>query len=229
MTIQLRNPSRDPYRVKGPRDDDDKGDPFNRKGAFEVSITEGRVLAPSEEKDENGNLKVVEIPTKLLNIFIFDVITSPEQFIPAILALQTLSDTDHVCVHVSTPGGDVDATDTFLTALSMCPAPNTFIATGGCHSAGTILLLHADEVQFSEGFNSLIHIGSMGYGGKSSDFRTASKFLLDFDETLMYRTYKFFLTDEEIARCIKGEDFWFTADEFQARLLKRNKLEEDEE
>ena len=215
-----------PFNKISPKPRDRHGpEPEDNGDAFHVSVVEGKVKVASEEDPE----KEIEIDVKLVNIFVFGPIEEPDQFIPAIEALQFLKETDHVVVHISSPGGDIGATDTFLNALDNCAAGNTFIATGGCHSAATIMLMHAEEIQFSENFYSLVHNGSMGYGGKASDFRSAADFYRKWDETVMWRTYKGFLTNEELEGVIRGVDIWMDGAEFQARLQKRNELENQDE
>jgi ATP-dependent protease ClpP protease subunit len=159
---------------------------------------------------------------KVFNIFIFAPILSAEQFIPAIEAMQVAGEDDAVVVHLSTPGGDIDATDTFLHACDQCAAQIVFIASGGVHSAGTLMLMFADKVFFSNGFNALIHNGSIGYGAKFSDWKIEAAYTLRHMEALMRRAYDGFLTTEETDQMLDGKDFWFNAEEFSERLQKRN-------
>jgi len=189
----------------GKRKQSEDGDEPIYNEAFHVSVVE------SEEGPQ------------IFNIFIFDGIESAEQFIPAIEALQIAKEDDLVMVHLSTPGGSVDATDTFLLALKMCRARIVFIASGGVHSAGTLILMHADEVILSEGFNALVHNGSVGHGGKFNEYAAASDHSRAFMCDLFRKTYKGFLTKDEIERMIEGKDFWFNADEFRERLKERIK------
>lgn len=195
--------------VPSRRGDDDE---FDRdKDAFYVS---------SFAKDDKS---------RIYNIFIYSAIRDVEQFIPAVECLQIATEQDVVVVHLSTPGGDVDATDTFLQALAYTRARVIFVASGGVHSAGTLILMHADEVVLSENFNALVHNGSVGFGSKFSDFKSASRFALEHMENLFRRCYRGFLTEQELEELVAGKDFWFTADEFTERLQKRNDLLEAEE
>jgi len=159
--------------------------------------------------------------SRVFNIFIFKAIEEPTQFIGAIEAFLTATEKDHVIVHLSTPGGCMDSTDTFLNALKSCRAPVTFIATGGCHSAGTMILMHADDVHFSDGFNALVHCGSTGSGGTTAEYRAASKFNITLMEKALASCYKGFMTDDEIQSLLEGKDFWFNAEEFKERHAKR--------
>lgn len=159
----------------------------------------------------------------LFNIYIFSEITKPEQFIPAIEALQAADEEDLVVIHLSSPGGSIDATDTFLHSLNGTRARVLFVASGGCHSAATLILMHANEISFSEGFNALVHNGYVGSGSKFSDWESSTDYTRKHMRELFQRTYKGFLSDKEIEDLIAGKDYWLNAEQFKKRLLKRNK------
>lgn len=186
---------------------------MKRKGSTEDIFEDDRAFPVTCVESEEG--------PRIYNIYIFNAIENTEQFIPALGALQVAGEDDYVMVHISTPGGDVDATDTFLQALSFCKAPVVFFASGGVHSAGTLILMHAKDVIISEGFNALIHNGSIGHGGKFSDWRAATEYYSAHMESLFRKAYKGFLTEEEISQLVQGKDFWFDAKEFEKRLKNR--------
>lgn len=163
----------------------------------------------------------------LYNIYIFGPILDAEQFIPAIEALQMATEDDHIIVNLSTPGGSSNATDTFLQMLKLTEATVVFVASGGVHSAGTMILMHADasQIAFSNGFYALVHNGSLGGGdNKYSDWVKAADFSKFQMEKLMRESYKGFLSEAEIQDLLHGRDFWFEAEEFKTRLQNRNTL-----
>jgi ATP-dependent protease ClpP protease subunit len=160
----------------------------------------------------------------VFNIYLFGVIEDATQFISAIEVMQQATENDVVYIHLSTDGGSLDATDTFLSAMRECQARVIVKASGGVHSAGTVILLHADEFFLSENFNALIHNGSCGSGGKFSDYVAHSKHTVRYFETVMHNTYQGFLTDEEITQLLNGTDFWMDADEFAERFNARNEI-----
>lgn len=159
---------------------------------------------------------------KIFNIFIYQPIVSAMQFLPAVEALQIAKENDLVVIHLSTPGGDVDATDTFLHAMAQTDAPVHIVATGGVHSAGTLIALAGDSIELSEGFNALVHNGSIGFGAKTSDFEVAAKYHLQHIRSMAARIYEGFLTERELKALMRGKDYWFTSDEFRERLDKRD-------
>jgi len=158
------------------------------------------------------------------NIYLFGVIQEASQFVTAIEAFSRAGEHDVVVVHLSTDGGSLDATDTFLQSMRECEARVIVKATGGVHSAGTVILLNADEFILSENFNCLIHNGSAGSYGKISDFRAQAGWTIDYMERTARSTYEGFLSPDEIEALIKGQDFWFNAQQFGERWERRNEL-----
>lgn len=158
----------------------------------------------------------------LYKIKLFGAIEDPRQFNGAIEAFERADPNDHVVIHLSTPGGSLDATDTFINAMRMCAAPVHIIASGGVHSAGTVILLNAPSFSLSENFNCLVHNGSCGPGGKFSDWKAAAQHTDGYMSRVLRKTYEGFLTDEEIEALLNGKDFWMDADEFCKRYEDRN-------
>lgn len=155
------------------------------------------------------------------NIYLFGVIESPRQFIGAIEVMHRATEDDEVIVHLSTDGGSADATDTFLSAMRECEGEVLVKASGGVHSAGTIILMNAPSFQLSRDFNCLIHNGSTGSGGKLSDFIAASKAQAGYMERLLSRTYEGFLDPSELDAMLAGKDFWLDAEQWMERYKRR--------
>jgi ATP-dependent protease ClpP protease subunit len=157
----------------------------------------------------------------IFNIYLFGLIEDASQFIQAIEVLNAAGENDTVNIHLSTPGGSLDATDTFVSAMRNSAGSVAVHASGGVHSAGTIILLNSSEFYLSENFNCLIHNGSAGTGGKFSDFKTQNKHTERYMDTVLRRTYAGFLSPDEINALIDGKDFWFNAQEFVTRFDNR--------
>lgn len=154
-------------------------------------------------------------------IFIDSVIEDAQQFQDAVLALESAQEEDTVVIHLSTCGGTLDATDTFIHAMRRCSARVIVSATGGCHSAGTIILMNAPEFTLSENFNALVHNGSMGGYAKTSDIVAQMKFSAAYMERVARQAYTGFLTEEELVAMIGGKDFWMEREEWCERWKGR--------
>lgn len=158
------------------------------------------------------------------NIYLFGLITDASQFIGAIEVMNRATEDDLVVVHLQTPGGSIDAADTFISAMRECDADVLVYATGGVHSAGTMILMHAPMFKLSKGFNALVHNGSVGTGGKFSDFKAASKAYEQQMEQVLRSTYEGFLEPKELDEMIAGKDFWLDSKSFSDRFNKRQEF-----
>ena len=170
------------------------------------------------------NVTYTPIKSGVFNIYLLGDIEEPTQFINAIEVMATATELDTVNIHLSSNGGSLDAADTFLASMSRCEAKVVAFVSGGCHSAATIILLNVDEFSLSEGANFLIHNGSAGSGGKFSDFVAQSKHTIDYMNRVMRKTYRHFLSEQELDQLIDGKDFWMDAEEFSTRYELRNAL-----
>jgi ATP-dependent protease ClpP protease subunit len=161
----------------------------------------------------------------LYKIKLFGPIENTNQFNSALEAFERATPDDRVLIHLSTPGGNVDAADTFINSMNNCQAPVHIMATGGVHSAGTIILLAAESFSLSDNFYALLHNGSTGSYGKMSDYKAESRFSAEYMDNLMRKTYAGFLSDTEIEQLIEGKDFWMGPKEWCERADRRNELE----
>lgn len=151
------------------------------------------------------------------NLYLNGPIEEPAQFISCIEAFQAAGENDVVNLHLTTPGGNMDATDTFLQAMHECEGRVIVRASGGCHSCGSIILMHANEFTLSENFNSLIHNGSTGQGGDLNKFKAAAKHSAEYMERVLRSTFEGFLTSDELDAMIDGKDFWLDGKEWMRR------------
>lgn len=195
---------------------------------YEINVRQDKI--PSAQKragfysDSPQEFVVTYTPIKsgIFNLYLFGVIEEASQFIPAIEVLRAATEMDEVHIHLSTDGGSMDATDTFISAMSQCEAKVVCHSSGGTHSAGTIILLSADEFSLSENANFLIHNGGAGAGGKFSDFKAQSLHTVGYMERVLRKTYKHFLSEVELDALMDGKDFWLNAEEFAERYEQRN-------
>jgi ATP-dependent protease ClpP protease subunit len=190
---------------------------------FGVTATPQKSADDSGYEDANA-FRVSYVPANagVYNIFLYGPILDASQFVDAIQAMSVASEIDVVQIHLSTPGGSLDATDTFIHAMRECSARIIVKASGGVHSAGSVILLNADEFTLSENFNCLIHNGSVGPAGKFSDWRAETKHTDAYMERVMRSTYEGFLSEEELDNLLAGKDIWLDAESFVARWEARN-------
>ncbi len=156
------------------------------------------------------------------NIYLFGAIESPQQFVSCIEVMRQASPEDTVVIHLQSCGGSIDATDTLLQAIYECSAQVVVRASGGCHSAASLILLAADTFTLSENFSALLHNGSVGTGGKFSDYKAETLFTTKTMERVMRTTYAGFLDPSEIEDMLRGVDIWLDGTQWVERHNKRN-------
>jgi len=180
----------------------------------------------SHNESEPQEFGITYHPVKqgIYNIYLFGVIESAQQFIGAIEVLAMAGPDDIVVVHLSTDGGSLDATDTFLTAIRETEAHVVAKVSGSCCSAGTLIALAADEFQLSENASFLFHNGGAFVGGKYSDFVSQSEHTKKYFERVIRSSYIGFLEESEINDLMRGVDLWMDSDEFVTRHNKRNEF-----
>jgi ATP-dependent protease ClpP protease subunit len=106
--------------------------------------------------------------------------------------------------------------------MRKCAAPIHTVATGGCHSAATHILLQSDSFELAANFNSLIHCGSTGAIGTLSEYNSKTSFDNYFIAEMYRKIYEGFLDPDELESMLKGQDFWLDADGWMERYNKRN-------
>ena len=155
-------------------------------------------------------------------INIYSGIESPEQFTDAIQVLEMADEQNGIVVNLQCPGGSLDAVDAFIHAMQKCEGHIHVVATGGCHSAATLILLEADSYELSEGFSSLIHCGSLGAVGSFNEFNAQVKFNAAFMPKTLRRHYEGFLDEKELDELMEGRDIWLDGESFATRYTARN-------
>lgn len=149
-------------------------------------------------------------------------IESVSQFSSAIHALGMAKEDDEIEIHLSNcPGGGVDATDSLIHAIRKCQSNVHIIASGGCHSMASHILLEADSFELANGFSSLIHCGSTGNWGNVNEVRAQNKFDEDFRVRRFKEAYEGFLTPKEIDDMLDGKDIWLDATQWVERATNR--------
>lgn len=157
-------------------------------------------------------------------IRLFRLIENTDQFIPALHALEDAGPNDEVEIHLSSLGGSLDATDTFIQAMNECQGSITVRASGTCASAASLILLQAPQFTLSNGFSCMLHCGSLGIVGTLSEVRSEAQFSPQHMESIIREAYAGFLEEEELNRMIDGKDIYMGKDEFIFRFNKREEL-----
>ena len=153
---------------------------------------------------------------------LYGYIEEPSQFSNIISVLGIMKEQDTFVLNLQSGGGNLDASDAILHAMYKCLGHIHVVATGNCSSAATLILLSADSYELSNGFNALLHGGSLGSGGTYSEYRQQTAFFNKFMEKTLREAYVGFLTEAEMDSMLDGRDIILDAEGWQERYDKRN-------
>lgn len=173
---------------------------------------------------ENDTIPISYLPSKAgtYRADLYGYIESTSQFADMITVMNLMTEEDEFILNLSSGGGLVDATDTFLHAVRGTKGHFHVVATGNVSSAASIILLHADSFELSDGFSSLIHCGSIGSGGNFNTYRKETAFYNAFTEKNIRSSYEGFFTEKELDDILDGKDFWLDAEQWIERHKLRN-------
>jgi ATP-dependent Clp protease, protease subunit len=152
------------------------------------------------------------------NIYFSHFIDNTYNFHEFFETLRKATKEDNINIHINSPGGYLNCTMQIINAMNECKALITTIIEGEACSAGSIIFLCGDikivktyGIIMCHYFSGIVH-------GKGNEIVAKTTFYDKYYKSFFKKIYKNFLTDEEINRLIKGEDFWFSSDEIKKRL-----------
>lgn len=172
---------------------------------------------------EPAPFQVSYVPSKsgTYYIDIYGPIESAAQFSDAITVLGLADEESEVVINLLTPGGVISATNALIHAIRKTKAHVHMVATEA-HSCGSLILLCADSFELAEGFYSLIHNGSTGYGGTYNEVKAGSEFTVKWMEKTFRDSYEGFIEPAELDDLLKGCDLYLDADAWLTRHIARN-------
>lgn len=131
---------------------------------------------------------------------------------------------DQIEFEISSPGGALNGLVALLTAMERTEATTVAHINGECYSAASMLALNCNIINVSPHSSMLVHFMTFGASGKSTDVLSQVKHGHSSFEKLFRQTYKHFLTDIEIDKCIDGLELWLSAEDVVKRLERKFKL-----
>ena len=195
--------------LKGNRNDDsEQDDDFNQIGP-------DFVLYSAQRKQLTN-----------LHLDLDEEVREPRYYRPFIRHLDNLEEDDQVSVHLKTYGGSYDGALALIQAFNSTEATVVAFIEGHCDSAGSIIALSCPNIVVSPFATMLCHTAKYGTGGSILNVQKYSSFMIEQIHSTMEEVYKDFLTEDELARVLAGEEFIFNAKEISKRLKKKFNLQE---
>lgn len=158
---------------------------------------------------------------------LFGPIYSPAQFSQIVNILDNMKEGDEFVLNLCSGGGSLSAVDNLLHAINKTEGHVHIVATGSIASAATLVLLSGDSFELSEGFEALLHNGSLGVGGNFNEVAIQTPFALKHMESYLRRHYEHFLNEQELNDLFKGIDIVLGPEEWCERAVNRIKIMQD--
>jgi ATP-dependent protease ClpP protease subunit len=148
-------------------------------------------------------------------------IDEPENYHQMCQILRTVPEGDTVFIHLNSPGGRLDATSQIIAAMRECRGDVITVADGIVASAATLIFLAGDGFIVNPQCLFMIHNWSGGAYGKGHELEAQIGADIRWFKKLAQDFYEVFLSEDEFNKMLRGEDYWFTADEVSQRIGRR--------
>lgn len=155
-----------------------------------------------------------------------DEFKSTLQFENIVNTLEQAQESDLVEIKLVTPGGRIDAILPLLAAMEETKASTYVRAISDVASAGTFVLLKADNVYINPHVSLMFHNVQYAAGGTGSSVEACVNHITKSSKALVLEIYQDFFTDQEIDAMLNGKDFYMGKEEFDERYERRAELRE---
>lgn len=183
--------------------------------------------ADEDDEDDEGSggkafkVKFVPIATAY-KAFVNQPFTDSRQFEDLVEILDSAHPGDVVEIKLTTPGGSLQAVIPLLAAMASTQAQVYVHAVSDVASAGTFLLMMADDVFINPYVTVMFHQVTFGAYGPGHMVGDRVNHVMKSSAQLLRDLYQDFLTEDEISNMLSGKEFWMEKDEFDARFAARN-------
>ena len=178
------------------------------------------LMMPQEQK---GLIRTITQQMHTHLVFLDEDITSPGNYRDVIHCLATCSENDNVNILVNSSGGRTDSAWAIIEAMKGCRGDVSVTVLGAAYSAASMIACMADECYFAESSEMMLHTAHYGSINTVPNVKTQVDFTTRQMNKLLDTCYKGFLSDKELEELKNGKEFWYSAEEAQARMVKRHR------
>jgi len=160
-----------------------------------------------------------------VSFYLSGEIGAPILYTELLYALRTASPTDLILLHLNTPGGNFDTGLQIINNIAASDARVVTILEARAYSMGALIFLAGDELIVHDTCQLMFHNYSSALIGKGNEQQAQVVAISKWFEKVIRHVCKPFLTDEEVARILRGEDIWMDSDDIRRRLAHLQKGE----
>ena len=181
----------------------------------------------NEDLDKDGVFQVKSTPLATAYVaHINEPFRSVKQFENIVSVLEKAVVGDVLEIKLSTPGGYLHAVTPLISAMASTNAQVYVHAISDVASAGTFLLMMADDVYINPYSTIMFHEVSYGVGGSGHQVEDQVSYVARSSKMLLRDMYSGFLTEAEINALLSGKEVWMDKTEFDARYAARTEQRE---
>jgi ATP-dependent Clp protease protease subunit len=182
---------------------------------------------PDEIDDEPASIQSTayqrfesQVTLRQISYYLSGEIVEPHHYSEMFYALRTAGDNDVIFLHLNTPGGDFDTGLQIINNLLATRARVVTILEARAYSMGALLFLVGDELIVHDNCQLMFHNYTSALIGKGNEQQAQVFAIGKWFEKVMQNICKPFLTPDELARILRGEDIWMESDEIRRRLSR---------
>ena len=173
--------------------------------------------------EQKGLIRTITQQMNTHLVFIDDDITSPSNYRDVIHCLATCNENDNVNILINSSGGRTDSAWSIIEAMKGCRGDVSVTVLGAAYSAASMIACMANECYFSESSEMMLHTAHYGSIGTVPNVKGQTDFATRQINKLLDTCYTGFLTNKELEELKNGKEFWYSAEEAQARMAKRHR------
>lgn len=175
-------------------------------------------MLPMFPLDKPSRLQVKETVFNTYDYKLFGEITEVDDYFDLIDALNYASPDDEFIIRIHSGGGLLGTADVIINAIQNTQARVHGHIESLCGSCATIIFLNCHSYSISPRSEFFVHTASSGTIGKEHENYASIMFDRKRVHKMIRDAYEGLLTDEEIDNVLKGQDYYFDADELGERL-----------
>lgn len=152
--------------------------------------------------------------------YLYGNIGEPSEYVGMVKDIRDASPDDLIYIYLNTDGGNLATCIQLINVMRESKAPIITQIDGHAYSAGALIFLAGHGKQVHKHSEIMFHSFSAGIGGKGHEMISSINAMATIYASLCEDVCSPFMSDREIQRMLKGEDFYFDSNEIIRRLKK---------
>ena len=153
-----------------------------------------------------------------VHFYLSEDIGDPDAYADMIHRINVATPADVIFIHLNTPGGNLATGIQIINAMQNSQAKVVTVIESMAYSLGTLIFLAGDEMVVNDHCMMMFHNFKGGVIGKGQELVAQLDATVKWFAALAKKIYVPFLTEEEFARILRGEDLWMQSPEIRKRL-----------